>query len=137
MVISWNGDALAWASKRQALTAYSTCEAELEAMASTAQELLHASELVHALTGKCLKLEMKADNASAVTLVVRSRFIAHAWRTRHFAIRASWLRDVAASKDIQVEHVAGASLVADMLTKSLQKGRLALLRPMLGLESLM
>ena len=32
---------------------------------------------------------------------------------------------------------AGASLVADMLTKSLQKGRLALLRPMLGLESLM
>ena len=122
-----------WSSKRQPLTAYSTCEAEIEAMASTTQELIHVSELIGALTDQDLELKLMADNASAVTLVVRTRFIAHGWRTRHFAIRASWLRDVTAEKGIEVEHTPGAGLVADLLTKSIPKIRMQLLRPMLGL----
>ena len=103
-------------------------------MTASTQDLLHVAELVKALTDRELKLELKADNASAVTLVVRSRFIAHAWRTRHFAIRASWLRDVVSTKSIEVEHTPGAGLVADLLTKSIQRCRMLKLRPMLGLD---
>ena len=88
-VISWGANPMCWSSRRQNLTAFSSCEAEVEGMTATVQDLLHAHALIFALTDRDLALELKAHNASAVTLVTRERFVAHGWRTRHFAIRAS------------------------------------------------
>ena len=93
-------------------------------MASTVQDLLHVHALIRALTGRDLGLELKAENTPAVTLVTRERFVAHGWRRRHFALRASWLRDMTATRDILAEHAPGAGLVADLLTKSIPKCRL-------------
>ena len=37
------------------------------------------------------------------------------WRTRHYAVKAAWARDIIKIKGIHVEHVPGEFLVADIL----------------------
>ena len=42
------------------------------------------------------------------------------WRTRHYAVKAAWARDIIYSARIDVKHTPGEFLVADILTKILK-----------------
>ena len=55
-------------------------------------------------------------------------------RTRHFAIRCSYVRDIAGSMNIKIVHKSTLELEADGLTKVLGKAKLVIARLQLGLK---
>ena len=57
-----------------------------------------------------------------------------AMRTRHFAMRCSYVRDLAGSMHIEIIHKSTLELEADGLTKVLGKAKLAKARGHLGLR---
>ena len=125
---------MSWRSVRQKLTAWSVCEGESEAAATGLQDALHLKDIVDQLTGLTHSIEMVCDNSSAVTLIAGATFNRVTWRTRHFALRASWIRDQIASQPITIRHEAGETLVADALTKVLARARLQYMRELLRLR---
>ena len=46
------------------------------------------------------------------------------WRTIHYADKAAWIRDTIVKEDIEVGHVPGTELLADPLTKVLERIKL-------------
>ena len=84
--------------------------------------------------GEKLNVVANGDNAGAIQLLVRERFHVQAMRTRHFAIRCSYVRDIAGSMGIQIVHKSTLELEADGLTKVLGKAKLVKARKQLGLQ---
>ena len=69
------------------------------------------------------EIRMKLDQDNQATI----RTILHditSWRTRHYALRAAWTRDIIHQEGIEVEHVPGVEICADPLTKVLGKVKL-------------
>ena len=56
------------------------------------------------------------------------------WRTRHYAVKAAWARDIIHAVGIDVKHTPGEFLVADILTKILNGEKLRELSSKLGLK---
>ena len=134
VVLTVGVDIVSWRSVRQKLTAWSVCEGESEAAATGLQDALHLKDIVDQLTGLTHSIEMVCDNSSAVTLIAGATFNRVTWRTRHFALRASWIRDQIASQPITIRHEAGETLVADAVTKVLARARLQYMRELLRLR---
>eukprot|EP00974_Lingulodinium_polyedra_P053815 5172228-Lingulodinium_polyedra.AAC.1 len=66
-------------------------------------------------------MKLGQDNEATI------RTITHAvtsWRTRHYALRAAWIRDIIKEERIIVEHEQGVEICADPLTKVLGKVKL-------------
>ena len=79
-------------------------------------------------------MKVKLDQDSQATI----RTILHevtSWRTRHYALRAAWTRDIISAEGIEVEHVPGVEICADPLTKVLGKVKLAGSHKLLQLTS--
>ena len=133
VVLKIGRDIVSWRSVRQKLTAWSVCEGESEAAATGLQDALHLKDIVDQLTGLRHSIEMVCDNSSAVVLIAGPTFNRVTWRTRHFALRASWIRDQIATQPITIRHEAGETLVADALTKVLARTRLQYMRELLRL----
>ena len=135
-VLSINGCLLNWWTAKQSVTAWSVCEAETDAMATAVAEASKTLPLLESLTQRPygLNIQVFGDNAASLTLAQRDTFFLKAWRTRAFALRASWLRDQIKALDLSLAHCPGIDLIADMLTKSLPKTRLAELRQQIGLS---
>ena len=110
------------------------CEGETEAAATGLQDALRLKENLDQLTGRQRRIEMICDNASAVTLITNPTFNRVTWRTRHFALRASWIRDQIATQPITIKHEPGETLVADSLTKVLARAGLEFMRALLMLR---
>ena len=110
------------------------CEGETEAAATGLQDALRLKENLDQLPGRRHVIDMFCDNASAVTLITNPTFNRVTWRTRHFALRASWIRDQIATQPITIKHEPGETLVADALTKVLARARLEFMRTMLMLQ---
>ena len=122
---------LHWHSGKQGLTAMSTCESEIEAAHVGMKIGMAIKALVEeAICGK-VKTVLIGDNQAAIRKLQTE--ITN-WRTRHFAIRAGWLRDHPKESGIEIEHRKGTLLVSDALTKVLDKIKLSEARLRLGLE---
>ena len=67
-------------------------------------------------------MRMFGDNEVALTTMLTK---VTSWRTRHYAMRASWLRDAITEEQCELQHVSGKHLVSDALTKVLEKVKLA------------
>ena len=113
-------DLISWRSVRQGLTAWSTMECETEAAAMGLQEAVKLQIMIEDLVGEKYNIRMLVDNLSCVTLLNKPTWNQLGWRTRDFAIRASWIRDQLRDENMDVQHFAGKDLVADALTKVLQ-----------------
>ena len=134
-VITLGDCALGWWSSKQTVTAWSVCEAETDAMALAVSEVTKLLPLLECLTGQSFSLhaELYGDNSASITVINRETFFVKSWRTRAFALRAAWLRDQVRESGLTLSHHPGAELIADLLTKTLPKGRLAELRLKIGL----
>ncbi|CAE7646758.1 RE1 [Symbiodinium pilosum] len=106
----------------------------LRFVGSTDTDALRLKENLDQLPGRRHVIDMFCDNASAVTLITNPTFNRVTWRTRHFALRASWIRDQIATQPITIKHEPGETLVADALTKVLARARLEFMRTMLMLQ---
>ena len=124
---------IAYLSTRQALTAWSATEAELEGMASGLQQGWHVTMLLEQMLSRPFKSILHGDNSGAITLSTRETFSELVMRTRHFAIRTSWIRDTVVHEDIQVVHTGTNEIKGDILTKSLSYRKLESACELLGL----
>jgi len=107
---------LSWGAKKQATVSRSTAEAEHRALASTTTELIWFTNLLKSI-GYCLPpLKLYCDNISAITMAKNPVF--H-HRTKHIEIDVHFVRERVASGAFLLEHVAGTSQIADILTKPL------------------
>ena len=114
----WGGALVQWESKRQPFAALSSTEAELIGYvdALTIGESLQV--ILNILEHNALvddgQFEIRGDNLSGIQLLLAPD---GPWRTRHLRLRSFVLRERLASREWHVEHVPGAELAADLLTK--------------------
>ena len=86
--------------------------------------------LVTAMTGKEIETRLVGDNLATIRGIQTE--ITN-WKTRHYAVTASWIRDQTNHEKIDVSHRSGKELVSDALTKILGRTELTRARERLGL----
>ena len=118
ILVTWGDAAVQWEAKAQPFAALSSTEAELIGYvdAMTMGESLGA--IIAAIEGERMPeggvYKLKGDNLSGLQLLVAPD---GPWRTRHLRLRSYVLRERIASGDWLAEHVPGAKLSVDLLTK--------------------
>ena len=109
--------AISWSSKKQTIVATSTTEAEYYAAVAVGQETLWMRQLLEELY-----IDVKGpttifmDNTSTMATL---RNPEHFGKMKHVAVRHHWIRDEVQAKRLKVEHLPGADLPVDLLTKPL------------------
>jgi hypothetical protein len=106
---------ISWSSRKQPTVSRSSTKAEYKSVANTAAELLWIQSLLNELH---LTLsgppKIWCDNIGATYLSVNPIFHAH---TKHVAIDFHFVRELVASKDLEILFVPSADQIADVLTK--------------------
>ena len=111
--------AISWQSKLQSTVAVSTAEAEINAAVASVQEMVHLNELLKEL-GYSLDLPilLYVDNQAAIAL---SRNPEQQSKTKHFAIRLAYLRELCEKGFVTLEYIPSKEMIADILTKCLDR----------------
>lgn len=120
---------ISWSSKKQALVARSTAEAEYRSMAHATAELIWVQSLLQELKIPFTKPVLYCDNSSAIALSHNP--VLHA-RTKHMELDIHFVREKVVSQALLVEHVPAAQQIADALTKPLSSSQFALIRSKLN-----
>lgn len=120
-VLTIGGGALAWAARRQTITAQSTAEAEYVSACEAAMEgrgiVNMLDEVLHVIeveTG----FKLGVDNNAAIALAKSPTYSS---RTRHIELRWHYLREQVKKDLLQIYKVDGTDNPADMFTKALPK----------------
>ena len=115
-----NEQIIHWTSAKQTAVVASTCESELVAHVHGLKLGLCIRDLVLEFIGEKERVttSLKGDNMAALHSI-RTEIIN--WRTRHFAMHASWIREKITELGIDLTHVPGKELIADGLTKILTR----------------
>jgi len=128
------GGIVAWKSRRQPSTALSTTHAELLATTDAARQAEWLRQLLDDLgmgLPNGVPVSLYNDNAGAVLLAQHP----HDHKmTKHFDIRANYLREQRADKVISVHKVSTDDNLADILTKPLSSNQHNRLADQLGLK---
>ena len=127
--ICYGGAPIHWSTAKQSLMSLSTAEAELTVMVDGLQAGRSVRSLV-ALLENSTQLEMLADNRAALVLAAGH---GGGWRTRHLRIRSNALTEAIETGEVDLSHRAGRLLLADGLTKLLNKLLLEKFRLGMGL----
>lgn len=108
-----NGAAVSWRSKKSSIIALNTAEAELIAMSAAAQEAMYLRKLSNELgflqTSPTILYQ---DNQAAVALSHDVRF---ANRSKHIALRFSYVAERQLLRDIDVVSVSRSVMLADIM----------------------
>ncbi len=111
---------MSWRSKKQTVVVLSTAEAEYVALAAAAQE----AEWLHFLVKS---LHQSIDQPTVIyyednqsTLAIANNNIQHG-RTKHIDIKYHYTKDLVAAGKVHLHYCPTTEMVADALTKPLQK----------------
>ena len=115
------GGAVSWMSKRQPTVAASTTEAEYIAAAQATREALWLKQLLLDLDLKPGRLQIRADNQSALKLL---RNPVSSNRSKHIDVAYHFARERLARGDIDFSFVGTEAMLADMLTKPVSIAKL-------------
>jgi hypothetical protein len=116
-LLSQNGPAISWKSKRQASTALSTCEAEYMALSAATQEAIYLARILSEfLDAETEPVKMYCDNQGAIALVKNP--VKHG-RSKHIDIRYHFTREHVENGTIELEYVPSNFNLADPFTKPL------------------
>ena len=119
------GGAVSWLSKKQAVVALSTSEAEYVALSTAAQEAVWFQKLFANLHMQAEAIIVKEDNQGATALAQTNR-------TKHIDIRFLFIRE--ALEQGTIVYCPTLEMVADLLTKCIPRGQFEKLRVLMGLE---
>ena len=117
-LLSQNGPAISWKSKRQASTALSTCEAEYMALCAATTEAKFLDMLLSdfAPSFSLRPIKIYVDNTGAISLGKNCMVTK---RSKHIDIRYHFTRQCYNDGLIDIVHVSTDKNVADVLTKPL------------------
>ena len=90
-------------------------EAELNGAVTGVKLGISLRNIVQELLEHPVTMKLDQDNQGTIRSII---YEVTSWRTRHYASRASWIRDIIQDEGIHVEHVPGLDIIADPLTKS-------------------
>lgn len=114
-----NGAAISWQTKKQAVVAQSTAEAEYTSLALAVKEALWFGMFEHEIFGTDIKaVQLFCDNKGAVDLAYNNNV---SDKTKHIDIKLKFVHDELEKKKIALSHVSTNDMLADVLTKSLTK----------------
>jgi hypothetical protein len=113
------GGAITWYSKKLALQALSSTEAEYKALSEGAKEAVWLTQLFGELHLSTLPIRIYCDNESA--LAISKNPVQH-FKTRHFRLAWHFVRQVQEAGEVEVHFVGTAMQDADVLTKALSVG---------------
>lgn len=106
---------ISWKSKKQAVVARSSAEAEYRAMSLTACEITWVTALLKDMGLKNLPpAVLNCDNMAAVQIAANP--VLHE-RTKHIEVDCHFIRDKITAGDIITHHVPSHAQLADILTK--------------------
>ena len=121
-MVSDEGPAISWKSKKQASVALSTCEAEYMALSSTCQEVSYLTRfLENIMHADFQPVEIRSDNQGAIALVKNP--VKH-HKSKHIDIRYHFIRDYLKEDKISLSYVPSDKNVADIFTKPCSKFKL-------------
>ena len=118
--------------KWQEIVALSTTESEYIALTRAAQQVLWVGGVLAELgyDPETVPVVARGDNQGALGLAKNTEF--HP-RTKHIAVRYHWIRDLLKAVLVQVEYVQSAMMLADMMTKPLDKVKFEQAQSRMGL----
>ena len=133
-VVMINGAAIDWASKKQSMVALSSTEAEYYSVSQVTQSVLHFRKILTDLDAPITKpIRIYEDNKSCIAIAYKPK---HHGRTKHFDIKAHFIRDHVEKEDVEVIYCPTELQVADMLTKALPPVQHQRLKRFAGMRSL-
>jgi hypothetical protein len=114
------GAAVSWKSTKQSIVAQSSMEAEYIALAEAAKEVEWLRKLQQEVFPKANLLPTKIyeDNQSAIALAKNPL---HSSRSKHIAVRFHRIQELVNDKVIQIIYKPTQDMVADIMTKSLNR----------------
>lgn len=127
------GGVFSYESKKQNTVALSSTEAEYIALTSVAKEAVYLSNLLSELELNidCRTMIVNCDNLSAQNIAKNSMY--HS-RTKHIDIKYHFLKNLVQDDKIKIRYVESNENLADVFTKSLQKGKHEKFTKMLGIK---
>jgi hypothetical protein len=131
-IVKTYGGAVSWKSVRQATVAKSTTEAEFMASSMSASHLIFLRRFLEDLhylpSGPPI---LRNDHMGAVHL--SSSTYNHP-NTKHINLRIYYLRELVASNEIDLHHIAGTTNAADFFTKPLPTSEFESWRDVVGMQ---
>jgi hypothetical protein len=116
-----NGGAISWSSKLQRSVTTSTTEAEYTGLSYSSKEAIWIRSFLEQLGYKQLEpTTIYGDNQSAIALVKNPEL--HV-RTKHIDVAIHYVRELAEDNLIDIQYISTKEMLADILTKPLQKQR--------------
>ena len=123
---------VAWWSKKQKMVATSTCEAEYEALKQLAVSAQWIRPLFNEIfRSKEVSIPTQLDNQAAILTAEGEKISA---RNRHFIMRQALVREAIATKLLKVVYTPSDEVIADGLTKALQRTKQEAFSKMLSME---
>ena len=119
-----------WASSKQSIVSISSCEAELNANVTGVKLGIGIRNVLNELLQEEVPMRLIGGNLEALMSITTE---VTSWRSRHYAMRAAWIRDMVRIAKIEVAHERGTTLVSDASTKVLERTKLKEARQRLGL----
>jgi len=125
---------ITWCSQKQKTVALSLCEAEFMAATGAATQALWLRSLYSELTAtKPLVVPLYVDNNSTIELMKHPMF--HG-RNKHIDIKYHFIRQCVERGQIAVRRIGTNEQKADVLTKALPVGKLAVMRSLIGVREI-
>ena len=131
MCIMGNGPII-WETKKQNCIALSTVEAEYVSASLAAQELLWLNTLCKELKLDRMTSVLHMDNQGAIAIAKNPT---NHSKTKHIDIRYHFIRECLSRQRFQVTYCETKKMLADLLTKPLDKTPLTRLVELIGLSS--
>lgn len=127
------GNVVQWCSRKQAIMALSSCEAEYVAVCDAAKEVLWLLKVMNDLNLQVqLPVTMLEDNSGCISVSENPE----TRRSKHYDVRYHFLREKVREKILKLKRIPSESQVADTLTKALGKVLFVQHREGLGLVNL-
>ena len=127
-----------WRSLKQRTVAKSTADAEFNATAIAAEEGIWLQKVQTELYPSISRQEKERkpyiqlfnDNQACIASLMNGKFRAS---TRHVGVRYFWLKEIIETGEAEIEYIGTDEMVADGLTKALEKTKHKLFIAMLGM----
>lgn len=114
------GGVISWRSKKQPTVALSSTEAEYMAISDAAKEAVYLGMLLEESARSNKTVKLYSDNQGAQKI---ARNPVYHSRTKHIDVRHHFIRELVEENKIHLEYLRTEEMVADILTKALNKGK--------------